>query len=109
MIAVAVFLLAPPLGWFCHQRTTANLAYVAAFGYCFTFQSTYLTTAWVRGNPDAGFPADGSPSLSYLAVTLAVYAAGFGLVELGHVLRRRRDQRHHADRPLPASGLSTAS
>ena len=103
MIAIAVVLLALPLGLLCRQRTTANLAYIAAFSYCFTFQSTYLTTAWVRGNPDAGFPADGSPSLSYLAVTLAVYAAGFGLVELGHVLRRRRDQRHPADRPLAAS------
>jgi hypothetical protein len=99
MIAIAVVLLALPLGLLLQQRTAANLAYIAAFGYCFTFQSTYLTTAWVRGNPDAGLPADGSPSLSYLAVTLAVYATGFGLVELGHVLRHRRDERRHEDAP----------
>lgn len=51
--------------------------------------------------------ADGSPSLSYLAVTLAVYAAGFGLVALGHAARERGDRspsrRRRQAAPCPLS------
>lgn len=90
MIAIATVLCAFPLGLLVPQRVAAYLAYVAIFSYCFTYQGVYLTTAWVRGNPDAAFPADGGPSLSYLAVTLAVYGAGFGLVALGQLVRQRR-------------------
>ena len=90
MIAIATVLCAFPLGLFIRQPVPAYLAYVAIFSYCFTYQGVYLTTAWVRGNPDAAFPADGGPSLSYLAVTLAIYAVGFGLVALGHTVRQRR-------------------
>jgi hypothetical protein len=93
--------LALPLGLLLRARSAAYLAYLAVFAYCFTFQSTYLTTAWVRGNPDAGFPADGAPSLSYLAVTLTIYLTGFGLVTLGHAVRQRRSAGGRAQRTSP--------
>lgn len=89
MIVVAA-LVALPLGWFLRQRVAAYLAFVAVYAYCFTFQSVYLTTAWVQGNPEAAFPADGGPSLPYLGVTLAVYVVGFALVTVGHALRQCR-------------------
>lgn len=90
MILVATVLFAFPLGLLLRQRVAAYLAYVAVYGYCFSFQGVYLTTAWVRGEPDAAFPADGGPSLSYLLVTLAIYLAGFALMTLGHAVRQRR-------------------
>ena len=89
MIMLAA-LLAFPLGFLCARQTTAHVAYLAVYSYCFTFQSQYLTTAWVRGNPDAAFPADGGVSLPYLGVTATVFAAGFALVWLGGVAGRRR-------------------
>lgn len=59
MILVATVLFAFPLGLLLRQRMAAYLAYVAVYGYCFSFQGVYLTTAWVRGEPAAEFPADG--------------------------------------------------
>jgi len=89
-VIVIAALVALPLGWFLLQRVAAYLAFVAVYAYFFTFQSVYLTTAWVRGNPEAAFPADGGPSLSYLGVTLAVYVVGLAMVTVGHELRKRR-------------------
>lgn len=107
MIGLALA-LAFPLGFLCARQTTAHLAYVAVYCYCFTFQSVYLTTAWVRGNPDVAFPADGDPSLPYLGVTATVYAAGFALVWLGGAARRRRARRAASpgDHPVLAQAVA---
>jgi hypothetical protein len=90
MIAIVTVLLAFPLGYFMRPRVAANVAYIAAYSYAFTFQGIYLTRSWVGGD-DSAFPKnpDDMP-IGYLAVSLAIYAVGFGLVRLGEYVRVRR-------------------
>lgn len=93
MIAIITLVLALPLGYLVRNRVAAHLAYVAVFGYLYTFQTLYLVRAWVGGDTSA-FPAD--PDVvpwEYLAVTTAIYAGGFGLVTLGQWLGDRRRMR----------------
>jgi uncharacterized membrane protein len=89
MIAIVTVVLAFPLGFLLRSRLAAMLAYVAAYLWAFTFQTLYLLLDSM-GNPETGaFGASEFP-LSYGLVTLAVFAAGLGLVTLAHGLRRRR-------------------
>ncbi len=72
----------------------AFLVFAIAFGHVYTFQTANLVMEWVNGST-AAFPASQSDqlldgTLGYFAFTAAVYAAGFGLVTLGHWLRSRR-------------------
>jgi hypothetical protein len=102
MIAVVTVLLAFPLGYFVRSQVTAYVAYIAAYGYAFTFQGIYLTRAWVGGD-DSAFPADPDDlPLGYLVVSLAIYGVGFGLVHVGHRVRRRRLAKSSALTAAPA-------
>jgi hypothetical protein len=93
MVAIVTVLFAFPLGFFLRNRTSAYLAYVAIFGYSFTFQTLYLLRAWVGDNNEA-FSADpDKPPLDYLAVTGAIYLVGFLLITVGHRLGAKRRNR----------------
>ncbi|MGI5213481.1 hypothetical protein [Plantactinospora sp. CA-290183] len=94
MIAILTVLVALPLGLLIRNRLAAYLAFAIAFGHVYTFQTANLVMEWTNG-ATAAFPADDSTALldgtlSYFAVSTAIYAAGFGLVTLGHWLRNRR-------------------
>ena len=94
MIAILTILAAVPLGFLIPGRLAAYLAYAIAFGQVYTFQTAVLVMEWTNGSTGA-FSASQSRglignSMSYLAVSTAIYAAGFGLVTLGHWLRDRR-------------------
>jgi hypothetical protein len=92
VIAIVTVLLAFPLGWFLRNRLAAYVGYVAVYGYAFSFQNVYLLREWVPARSGA-FPADPDAlPFSYLLVTVLIYAAGFGLVTLGHWARSRRRQ-----------------
>ncbi|WP_395110178.1 hypothetical protein, partial [Actinomadura sp. SCN-SB] len=72
----------------------AYLIYAITFGQVYTFQTAVLVMEWTNGSTGA-FSASQSQGLtgntiSYFVVSTAIYAAGFGLVTLGHWLRNRR-------------------
>jgi hypothetical protein len=92
MIALVTLLVAFPLGFLLRDRLPAFVAYLALYLYAFTFQTGYLTRAWVQGD-DSAFPREVDLGLGYLAVTAAILAAGCGLVALGHHLGHRRRSR----------------
>jgi hypothetical protein len=104
MIAFVTVVFAFPLGYLIRSRVAANVAYIAVYSYAFTFQGVYLMRAWVGGDHSA-FPKDPDDlPLEYLAVSLAIYAVGFGLVRLGgHVRTRRSQGRGTAAAPAPLS------
>ena len=58
----------------------------------FTFQTLYLILGSLNGEDDPAFTVDDFP-LSYGVVALTIFAVGFGLVALGHLLRDRRTSR----------------
>jgi hypothetical protein len=97
MIALVTLVAAFPLGFAVRDRLPAFGAYLALYLYAFTFQTGYLTRAWVQGDRSAfADPAD--VGLPYLVVTAAVLAVGCALVLLGHRLgSRRRARRGSAD------------
>ncbi|WP_329482492.1 hypothetical protein OG555_09780 [Kribbella sp. NBC_01484] len=96
MVAIVTVLFAFPLGFFLRNRLAAYVAYIAIFGYSFTFQTLYLLRAWVGDNHTA-FSADPDKlPLSYLAVTGAIYLVGFLLITLGHRLGTKRRSRTNA-------------
>lgn len=102
MIAVVTVLLAFPLGFLLRNRLSAYVAYLAVFTYAFSFQNVYLLRSWVQDR-DSIFPRDADQlPLSYLVVTAAIHAAGFGLVTLGHRLGARRRARSEAPVPVGA-------
>jgi hypothetical protein len=93
MVAIVTVLFALPLGFFLRNRIAAYVAYVAIYGYAFTFQTLYLLRDWVGGN-HAAFSADPEAMpIDYLAVTAGIYAIGFLLVTLGHRLGSKRRNR----------------
>ena len=107
MIALLTVLAALPLGFLIPNRLAAYLAYAIAFGQVFTFQTAVLVMEWTNGSTGA-FSADQSHglignSMSYFAVSTAIYAAGFGLVSLGHWLRNRRRSAVKTPSDMPAA------
>lgn len=93
MIAILTLLLAFPLGLVVRNRLSAMLAYVSIYLWAYTFQTAYLIRAWVEGDTSA-FPRPADIGLEYGVVTGAMFAAGCGLVALGHrVATRRRERR----------------
>jgi predicted LPLAT superfamily acyltransferase len=92
MIAVVTLLFAFPLGFLLRDRLAAFVAYLALYLYAFTFQTGYLTRAWVQGD-DSAFARQADLGLDHLAVTVAILAVGCGLVVLGHHLGSRRRSR----------------
>jgi hypothetical protein len=101
MELIVTVLLAFPLGLALRSRTAAYLAYIAVHSFVFTFQSLVLLRAWTGGDTSA-FPA-GADTVpwSYGLVNAVIYAAGLGLVALGHRVRSRR-----AARPEQAADLA---
>jgi hypothetical protein len=96
MIAIVTILIALPAGFFLRSRVAANLTYIAAYCYAFTFQGIYLMRAWVGGDSSA-FPKDPDRlPFGYFGVSLGIYAVGFGLVALGHWLREHRSTRQQS-------------
>lgn len=86
MIAVVTVLLALPAGYFMRSWFAANTTYAVAYLWAFVFQTLYLSLDGSAFGPDE-FP------MSYGLVTGGIFAVGFGLVAVGHVVRRRRDAR----------------
>jgi hypothetical protein len=98
MELIAMVLLPFPLGYFLAKRSTAFVAYIAAFSFIFTFQTITLLREWVGGDTSAFRTDPDSFEWSYALVNLAIYAAGLGLVWLGHrVAVRRRGKLEPAD------------
>ena len=90
MELVLMVLLPFPLGYFLRNRLAAYVVYTAAHAFVFTFQTLTLFKAWIGGDRSA-FTADPDGiEWSYGLINLAIYAAGAGLVWLGHRLARRR-------------------
>jgi hypothetical protein len=97
MVAIVTVLFAFPLGFFVKNRLAAYVAYIAIFGYSFTFQTLYLLRSWV-GNKTSAFAADPDKlPLDYLAVTGGIYLIGFGLITLGHRVGAKRRNRTAVD------------
>lgn len=96
MIVALMILLPFPIGWFVRHRLAAYVAYLAAFGFLFTYQSTMLVIEWAGGSTRAfgSFPNADSDTWSYGVVNLAFLAVGLGLLTLGAVLASRRRARH---------------
>jgi hypothetical protein len=116
MIAVVTVLSAFPLGFFLRSRLAANTAYAIAYLWAFVFQTLYLTLDAMNqaGQGDA-FEKQDFP-LAYGLVTLGIFVGGFGLVNLGHWVGRRRAGRQESARssltgtiPSAASGNTAAS
>jgi hypothetical protein len=103
VIAIVTALCAFPLGFFLRNRLAAYVGYLAVFGYAFSFQNVYLLRSWVRDPGEGAFPRDADQlPVSYLLVTGAIYAAGFGLVTVGHRLGARRRARSRIPVPVGA-------
>jgi hypothetical protein len=69
------------------------------YGYAFSFQNVYLLREWIPDRAGA-FPTDPDQlPVSYLLVSVLIYAGGFGLVTLGHWARSRRRER----KPVPVA------
>jgi hypothetical protein len=92
MIAVITVLCAFPVGYLFRNRLAANTTYALAYLWAFTFQTLYLLLSSLNGDKNPAFTTDDFP-LSYGLVTLGIFAAGFGLVEAGHRVGRRRRTR----------------
>jgi hypothetical protein len=95
MELIAMLLLPFPLGYFLASRSAALVAYIAAYSFIFTFQTMTLLRAWVGGDTSAYAKDPDSFEWSYGVVNLIIYAAGIGLVLLGHRVAQRRR------RPVP--------
>jgi len=98
VIAIVTLLTALPFGFFFRSRMAAFVAYIAVFAGAFTFQGVYLMLAAVDRQKDAAFQVGDFP-YSHGVVTGLIYAAGFGLVLIGHRLgqaRRGRARRGRA-------------
>jgi hypothetical protein len=94
VIAILTIVAALPLGLLIRNRLVAYVVYAIAFGHIYTFQTANLVMEWVNGS-SAAFPESRSDQLldgtmGYFLFTTTIYAAGFGLVTLGHWLRNRR-------------------
>lgn len=86
MIALVTVLVAFPAGFVLRSRLAANVVYIAAFTWAYSFQGFYLVLSDLEGDDAAAAP--GEFPWGYGLVTLAIYLAGFGLVALGHHVRR---------------------
>jgi hypothetical protein len=91
MIAVITILGAFPLGYLVRSRLAANTTYAVAYLWAFTFQSVYLMLDLLDGGKDPAFEPGTFP-VSYGVVALGIFLVGFGLVQLGHWARGRRQE-----------------
>jgi len=82
-----------PIGFLIRNRLAAFVVYIAAHGFVFTFQTLVLLIAWTGGSGEGFGPyPQGSTAevLSYGLINLVIFAAGLGLVYLGHCVAARR-------------------
>ncbi|MGI5328445.1 hypothetical protein ACQPZ8_19220 [Actinomadura nitritigenes] len=94
MELIVTLVVAFPLGFFVRSRAAACIAYIAVHSFVFSFQNTELVREWSGGDYSA-FPKDpGTMPWSYVLVNAVIYAAGFGLVTLGHAVRARLRRRN---------------
>jgi hypothetical protein len=100
MIAIITVLLAFPVGYLVRSRLAASTVYAVAYLWAFTFQTLYLLLDSLSGTADPAFTTSDFP-LSYGLVALTVFAIGFGLVHLGHWVRKRRHTRAARTAPGP--------
>lgn len=98
MIALVTVLVAFPAGFFVRSWLAANVVFIAAHTWAYTFQSFHLGLDAIAGDRAAGTP-DEFP-WAYGLVTLGIYVAGFGLVALGRRIGASRRSRTH--RPATA-------
>jgi hypothetical protein len=112
MIAVVTILLAFPLGYLVRNRLAANTTYAVLYLWAFMFQTLYLLLDSLDGGDNPAFETDSFP-VSYGVVALAIFGVGFGLVQLGHWLRARRQDSSRSSRTgtsaTATSGNSAAS
>jgi hypothetical protein len=101
MVAVVTVLLAFPLGYLVRSRLAATTAYAVAYLWAFVFQTLYLILDVINDSTDAAFEPQRFP-WAYGLVTGSIFAAGFGLVALGHLVRDRRTARRPAAAEVPA-------
>jgi len=92
VIAVITVLSAFPLGYWVRSRLAANTTYALAYLWAFVYQTLYLTLDSINHSTSPAFTPEKFP-LSYGAVALSVFGAGFGLVALGRLVRDRREVR----------------
>jgi hypothetical protein len=92
MIAVITILLAFPLGYLLRSRLAANVTYAIAYLWAFVYQTLYLVLDAMNDTRGRAFEPQEFP-LSYGLVTLGIFGAGFGLVELGRRVEARRRSR----------------
>jgi hypothetical protein len=97
MIAIVTILGAFALGYFLRSRLAANTAYAIAYLWAFTFQTLYLILDMLDGGKSPAFEPDTFP-VSYGVVALAIFLIGFGLVNLGHWVRARRQASSRSSR-----------
>jgi hypothetical protein len=97
MIAVVTILAAFPLGYFMRGRLAANTTYAIAYLWAFVFQTLYLVLDAINESKNPAFEPSEFP-LSYGLVTLAIFGVGFGLVNLGHWVRTRRQTSSRSSR-----------
>jgi hypothetical protein len=97
MIAVVTIFTAFALGYFLRSRLAANTAYAVAYLWAFTFQTLYLMLDSLNGAENPAFEPDTFP-VSYGGVALAIFLVGFGLVNLGHWVRQRRQESSRSSR-----------
>ena len=108
MIAAVAILSAFPLGFFLSNRLAANMTYAVAYLWAFVFQGIYLMLDSLGGGKNPAFETSEFP-LSYGAVTLAIFAVGFGLVQLGHRVGRSRRQRSEKSSRSPLVNAAGAA
>jgi hypothetical protein len=85
-----------PLGFFVRNRVVGFVAFIAVHAFVFTVQSLSLLIEWIGGSQAAfgAYPgADTADVLAYGGMNLAIYAASFGLLVLGHRVGRGRRAR----------------
>jgi hypothetical protein len=92
MIAIVTILLAVPSGYLMRSRLAAMTTYAVAYLWAFMFQTLYLLLDSFGGGSHPAFEAGDFP-WQYGVVTLGIFGVGFGLVEAGHRLARRRRTR----------------
>jgi hypothetical protein len=93
MELIVMIVAAFPIGFFIKSRTVAYITFIAVHGFAFTFQSADLIIEWAGGSKAAFGPypnAGKSQIWSYGVVNLVIFAAGLGLVALGHYVATRR-------------------
>jgi predicted Na+-dependent transporter len=92
-MGVVLMLVVPVLiGLFVRPRLTAFVAYLAAYGFLFTFQSILLIIQWAGGATKVfgDFPKAGSGGAwSYGLVNLVLLVVGLGLLTGTTVLAAR--------------------